>query len=211
MLGTALIVFREVFEAALIVSIVAAATRGIAGRGRLLGGGVATGVLGAVLVALFAEAIASLASGMGQELFNAAVLFAAVVLIGWHVLWMSRHGREMAQQLGSVSAAVKSGAKPPSVLLLVSAIAILREGSEVVLFLYGLAAGGSSAASLAAGSVLGLAVGAAAGAALYFGLLRIPPGKMFSATNDLLTLVAAGMAATGTRFLIQADLLPALR
>jgi high-affinity iron transporter len=210
MFGTALIVFREVLEAALVVSIVAAATRGLAGRSRIIGGGVAAGLAGALLVAAFADVISKLASGAGQELFNASVLLAAVCLISWHVLWMSRHGREMARELGAVSAAVRAGQKPPSALLLVVAIAILREGSEVVLFLYGLAAGGSSVTSLAAGSVIGLAIGMAAGAALYFGLVRIPPGRMFSATNGLLLLVAAGMAASAARFLIQADLLPSL-
>jgi high-affinity iron transporter len=210
MFGTALIVFREVLEAALVVSIVAAATRGLPGRGRTIGGGVAAGVLGALLVAACAGSLQRLASGSGQELFNASVLFAAVAMISWHVLWMARHGRELSRQLGTVSAAVRAGMRPPSALLVVVAIAILREGSEVVLFLYGLAAGGTGYAGLVGGSLLGLVIGAGAGLALYFGLLRIPPGRMFSATNGLLLLVAAGMAATGARFLIQADWLPAL-
>lgn len=210
MLGTALIIFREIFEAALVVSIVAAATRGLASRVRWIGGGIAAGILGAVVVAAFADVIANFASGVGQEIFNASVLFAAAGMITWHVLWMSSHGKAMAKELGSVSAAVKSGARPPSALLFVVAIAILREGSEIVLFLYGLSAGGSSPATLVAGSALGFAAGVAAGLALYFGLLRIPPGKMFAATNWLLILVAAGMASQGAHFLIQADLLPAL-
>lgn len=210
MFGTALIVFREVLEAALVVSIVAAATRGLAGRARTIGGGVTAGVLGALLVAACADSIQRLASGSGQELFNASVLFAAVAMIAWHVLWMSRHGRELSRHLGAVSAAVREGTRPPSALLVVVAIAILREGSEVVLFLYGLAAGGTGYTSLASGTALGIAIGGASGLALYFGLLRIPPSKMFSATNGLLLLVAAGMAANGARFLIQADWLPSL-
>jgi len=210
MFGTALIVFREVFEAALVVSIVAAATRGLAQRLRWISGGVVAGIIGAMLVALFADAIARFASGVGQELFDAGILFAAVGMISWHVLWMSAHGKAMARELGAVSAAVKSGSSPPSALLFVVAIAILREGSEIVLFLYSLSAGGASVPVLVAGSILGIAAGAAAGLALYLGLLRIPPGKMFSATNSLLVLVAAGMASQGAHFLIQADLLPTL-
>jgi len=210
MLGTALIVFREIFEASLVVSIVAAATRGLSSRARWIGGGIAAGILGAIVVALFADVIAGFASGVGQEIFNASVLFAAAGMIAWHVLWMASHGKAMAKELGSVSAAVKTGARPPSALLFVVAIAILREGSEVVLFLYGLSAGGSSVTTLATGSALGVVAGVAAGAALYFGLLRIPPAKMFAATNWLLILVAAGMASQGAHFLIQADLLPAL-
>ena len=48
MLGSGLLVFREVLEAALIVSIVAAATRGVMGRGRWIGAGIGAGVLGAI-------------------------------------------------------------------------------------------------------------------------------------------------------------------
>ena len=70
MMATAIIVFREVLEAALIVGIVLAATRGILSRGWWIAAGIAAGVFGASLVAGFAEAIASAAEGMGQELFN---------------------------------------------------------------------------------------------------------------------------------------------
>lgn len=210
MLGTAIIVFREILEAALVMSIVAAATRGIAGRWRLLINGLVAGIAGALLVALFAREIAGIASGSGQALFNAGVLLAATLLIAWHVLWMSRHGREMAQSLGEVSRAVRDGTKPPSALALVVAIAVLREGSEIVLFVYGMAASGADASALAGGGALGLVAGAAVGFALYFGLLRIPPGRMFNATNWVLMMVAAGMAAHAGQFLLQADWLPAL-
>ena len=54
MLPTAIIVFREVLEAALVIGIVMAATKGVAGRGWFVGGGILAGVAGAVLVAAFA-------------------------------------------------------------------------------------------------------------------------------------------------------------
>ena len=57
MFGTALIVFREVLEAALIIGIVAAATRGIPGRSRYLWAGVGIGIAGSIVVAAMAEAI----------------------------------------------------------------------------------------------------------------------------------------------------------
>ena len=109
MLGSALIVFREIFEAALIIGIVLAATRGVPRRTLWVSAGVAGGVLGAGLVAAFAEAIASAAQGFGQELFNAAVLFIAVVMLTWHQVWMSKHGREMARQMSDLGKSVKDG------------------------------------------------------------------------------------------------------
>ncbi|MFA6985326.1 MAG: FTR1 family protein [Arenimonas sp.] len=210
MLATLLLVFREVLEAALIVSIVAAATRGVSGRGAWIGAGMALGVLGALLVAAFAGGIAGAMSGMGQEWFNAIVLLAAVVMIGWHVVWMARHGRELSMHMKEVGSAVTAGSRPLTALLVVVAIAVLREGSEVVLFGYGLLAGGSSMASLAIGGALGLLIGAAVGFALYFGLLKIPMKHFFSATNGLLVLLAAGLASSAAGKLVQADALPTL-
>ena len=210
MFANLLLVFREVLEAALIVSIVAAATRGVPLRGRWIGGGIVAGVLGAVLVAAFASAIAEAMEGMGQEWFNAAVLLAAVLMIGWHVVWMSRHGRELAQQMKQVGSAVVAGSRPLTALLVVVAIAVLREGSEVVLFGYGLMASGESAGGLVLGGVLGLLAGVAIGFAMYFGLLKIPMRHFFSATNGLLVLLAAGLASEAAGKLVQADALPTL-
>jgi high-affinity iron transporter len=210
MLGTGLLVFREVLEAALIVSIVFAATRGVPARGRWVGGGIVAGVVGAIIVALFASSIAAAVSGMGQELFNASILLAAVAMIGWHAIWMASHGKELATQMKSVGSAVQSGSRPLSALLIVVAIAVLREGSEVVLFLYGQAASGAGAVEIVGGIALGVVGGVAVGFLLYFGLLGIPMRYFFSATNWLMLLLAAGLASQAARFLIQADILPAL-
>src|SRR5574338_1074503 len=183
MLASAIVVFREVLEAALIVGIVLAATRGIPGRGRWVLAGIAAGIAGAVLAAAFATSISELMSGMGQEAFNASILFLAVVMLGWHNVWMSRHGRAMARDMKAVGSAVAAGERPLYVLAIVVGLAVLREGSEVVLFLYGIAASGGSALQLASGSLLGVVLGMIAGAALYLGLLRIPTGKLFTVTG----------------------------
>jgi high-affinity iron transporter len=210
-LGTALIVFREVLEAALIVGIVAAATRGIAGRGRWIAAGLAAGLAGSILVAGGAEVISRLAEGMGQELFNASILGLAVVMLAWHNIWMSSHGRELAANASRIGGEIRDGGRELSILLVVIAVAVLREGSETVLFLYGIAASGeSSPGSMAAGGAMGLAGGIAVGWLLFAGLLRIPIKWFFSATSVLVLLLAAGMAAQAARFLIQADVLPSL-
>jgi len=209
MLGVALLVFREVLEAALIISIVAAATRGVSRRGLFIGGGVGLGVIGALLVAGFAGVIAEAVGGAGQELFNASVLLVAVAMIGWHVVWMSSHGRELVRHMQTVGGAVKAGSSSLTLLLAVVALAVLREGSEVVLFLYGMAASGTGAGGMAIGVATGVAGGVAMGFALYFGLLRIPLRYFFTATNWMLVLLAAGLASNAARFLVQADWLPA--
>jgi len=211
MLGAAVIVFREVLEAALIVGIVLAASAGAPRRGFWVWIGLLAGVAGAGLIALFAGAIAGAASGIGQELLNAAILLVAVAMLGWHNIWMSRHGRELAAAARSMGDAVISGARPLYVLAVVVGLAVLREGSETVLFLYGIAAaGGLSVGSLITGGALGLAGGIGIGAALYFGLLRIPTHRLFTVTSWMVLLLAAGMAAQAAGFLVQADMLPSL-
>src|SRR6267143_1471209 len=194
MLATAVIVLREVLEAALVVSIVLVATRGVVGRGAWISYGIVAGTLGALAVAAFADAISAAASGLGQEIFNATVLFIAVAMLGWHNVWMTRHGREIAANLKSVGTAVRVGDKPLYALSIVVTMAVLREGSELVLFLYGIAsAGPGQTAELGGGFALGLAAGLMLAVGMYFGLL-----------------LAAGMAAQGAAYLVQADILPAL-
>jgi high-affinity iron transporter len=210
MLATLIVVFREVLEAALVVGIVLAASRGVPGRYRWVASGVGGGALGAALVAGFAGEIASAVEGVGQELFNAAILSAAVVMLGWHNVWMSRHGREMAADATRIGREVLAGTRPLYALALVVGIAVLREGSEIVLFLYSIAAAGGGAAGMLLGGALGLIAGAGAGAAITLGLQTIPMRHLFTVTNWLILLLAAGMASQAAAFLVQAGVVPAL-
>jgi high-affinity iron transporter len=209
MLGAAIIVFREVIEAGLIIGIVMAATRGVAGRGRWVNIGIILGVLGAAVVAMFANRISEAFQGAGQELFNASVLSAAVIMLMWHNAWMARHGREIADEMRRVGTAVSEGARPLTALAVVVGLAVLREGSEVVLFLYGIMVSGTSVSSMLAGSALGIVAGAAFTALTYFGLLAIPNRHIFSVTSWLIALLAAGMAAQAVHFLNNAGWLVA--
>jgi high-affinity iron transporter len=210
MLGALVIVFREVIEAGLIIGIVLAATRGVPGRGNWVAAGVIAGALGAGVVALFAEAIANAFEGSGQELLNASVLGAAVVMLMWHTAWMARHGREMAAEMAAVGAAVTAGQRPMTALAVVVGLAVLREGSEVVLFLYGVLAAGTSGSSLFVGGLLGLAAGAAFTALTYYGLLSIPARYIFAVTSVLIALLAAGMAAQAVQYLDNAGVISVL-
>jgi high-affinity iron transporter len=209
-LPSLVIVFREVFEAGLIVGIVMAVTSGVAGRGRWIAGGVAAGVLGACIVALFTGALSQLFNGRGQEIFDAGILGFAVLMLGWHNVWMARHGRELAAEMRAAGRAVLDGSKSLAALAVVVAIAVLREGSEVVLFLYGVAAAdGGASIGMLIGGVIGLVLGAAVCVLTYLGLVTIPMRYLFSVTSTLIALLAAGMAAQAIAFLQQADILTA--
>jgi high-affinity iron transporter len=211
MLAAAIIVFREVIEAGLIVGIVLAATTGVPGRAMYVTGGIAAGVVGASLLAAFAGTVSSGLKGMGQEVFNATVLAIAVVMLAWHNVWMAQHGRELAADLKAAGQAVATGSKTLMALAVVVGIAVLREGSEVVLFLYGVVlANNDSGLSLLAGGLLGLAAGAAVSVATFIGLVIIPTRYLFSVTSVLIAFLAAGMASQCVHFLEQADILNVL-
>ena len=211
MLGALIIVFREVIEAGIIVGIVMAVTKGVRGSRLMAGAGVAGGALGACLVAAFAGVIADALNGVGQELFNASILSLAVCMLAWHNIWMASHGRQLAAEARQLGQDVRSGARSLAALAIVVAVAVMREGSEVALFLYGLvAAGGATSRDLLLGSLLGLVAGVLVSAVTYFGLVTIPPRRLFAVTSALITFLAAGLAAQAASFLQQAGVVPLL-
>lgn len=210
MLGALIIVFREVIEAGLIVGIVLAVTRGLEGARSWIAAGVGAGVLGAGVVAALADNLSAALAGRGQEVFNAGVLAVAVVMLAWHNIWMARHGRELARNLSDVGRAVVAGDKSLAALAVVVGLAVLREGAEVALFLYGILVSGESAGSLVAGGVAGLALGATVSVATFYGLVTIPPRHLFAVTTWLITFLAAGLAAQCVGFLQQAWIVTAL-
>jgi high-affinity iron transporter len=208
MLSSAVIVFREVLEAALIVSILLAATCGLPRRTLWIGAGLIAGLAGACIVALFAGSITSAFEGTGQELMNASILLIAVLMLAWHNIWMSHHARELVAHMKNVSSKITDGSLPLYFLAVASGMAVLREGSEVVLFMYSVTASGSSANSMMTGSILGVIAGILVGRLIYSGLLRIPTARLFQYTGWMILLLAAGLAASASGYLMQAGILP---
>ena len=211
MLPTATIVFREMLEIALLLGIIMAATRGLPQRLWLAVSGLAIGLCGAVIIAFFTNAISNAIDGVGQEVFNAIIMFIAVGFLSWTVIWMKRHGREMSQHLRQVGADVVAGKRSLYLITGVIALSTFREGSEVVLFTYGmLLSGQNTLSSVLAGGALGLAGGAIVGLLLYYGLLKTTKKYLLTVTSWMLILLTAGMAAQGAGFLVAADILPSL-
>ena len=211
MFPTATIVFREIIEIALVLGIVLAATRGLPKRMYLIVLGLALGVLGSVVIAFFTENISQAIDGMGQEIFNASIMFIAVVFLGWTVVWMKTHGRVLAQNLKIVGQDVLAGNRSRYVLTGVVALATFREGAEIVLFTYSMTASGAFPMSeIIIGGVIGAVGGSIVGFMLYLGLLKAAQKHLFAVTSWMLILLTAGMAAQGANFLIAAGVLPEL-
>ncbi|MDX8402405.1 MAG: FTR1 family protein [Mariprofundaceae bacterium] len=211
MIAAWIIVFRETLEMALVLGVLLAATQGASTSRRWIAGGAAGGALGAVLAAVFMEELENALAGDGEFVFNAVVLAAAAALIGWTVVWMARHGREMSARMKQVGQAVSNGAAPKAALAAVSFAAVLREGGEAVFFLFGAARSiADDGSGMLIGGVLGLASGGLTGWAVYKGLARIPLRHLFRVIGWLLTLMAAGMAALAAANLVLIGWLPPL-
>jgi high-affinity iron transporter len=212
MFSSLVIVFRETLEAALLIGIIAAATRSITQRSAWILSGIVAGLAGACAVAALTGTIASMFEGVGQEIFNATVLAIAVALLAWHSVWMSSHGAQLAVNAKRVSQDVSEGKTELAAVAVIVALAVLREGAESVLFVYGvLSTGEVTPTSAVTGAVLGVMSGAVVGALLYWGMLRIPMRWLFRVTTTFILLLAAGMASRMAQFLVQADILPPLK
>ncbi len=209
MISSLVIVFREMLEMVLVIGVLLAATRGLRTSRRWIGLGICVGLVGAALFALFMEEVEASFDGDGEFIFNAAILALASVLIAWTVLWMGRHGREMANRMRQVGTSVRDGGAPYMALAVVAFAAVLREGGEAVFFLFG-AAQAAEGEGLWFGGLLGAGAALLTGGLLYAGLVRIPVQRMFSVAGWLLMLLAAGMASQAAANLVLIEWLPPL-
>jgi len=209
------VVWRESVEALLVVGILHAwlkngdadARRGLP----YLWGGVALGLLAAVVLGAALVGFTEVLSGDAQDYFQTAMVLVACVLIVQMVLWMKRHGRTLKREMEQSLEVSARDANWWGVTVLV-ALAIAREGSETVIFLYGLGFGqsGHVDASQYLAVVIGLAL-----AFFTFYLLQLG-GKVFSwrhffrITEIMLLLLGAGLFQTGVDKLIDKEILPTL-
>ncbi|HEY9274252.1 FTR1 family iron permease [Achromobacter sp.] len=209
------IVWRESVEAMLVVGILYTWLRSTPEGKRgltYLWGGVAAGLALAVALALVLLGVSTWLSDEGQEWFQAIMSLAACALVVQMVVWMKKHGRTLKGELeGGARASVASDNWWG--LFVLVAIAVAREGSETVVFLYGTVSageGGSNMLMLALAGVAGFVV-----ALLTFWLLQLG-GKLitwrrfFRVTEILLLLLAGSLLVGGLDHLISLDVLPTI-
>ncbi len=211
----AFIVWRESVEALLVVGILYSWLRAtIEGRRGLpyLWGGVAAGLGLALMLALVLLGVSEWLSDTGQEWFQAGMSLLACVLVVQMVVWMKRHGRTLKRELEGGARQSVANDNWWGLLVLVM-IAVAREGSETVVFLYGTvsaAQDGGSPIMLALAGVGGFLV-----ALLTFWLLQLG-GKLitwrrfFRITEVLLLLLAGSLLIGGLDHLISLDALPTI-
>ena len=210
MLQIAIVVFREILEIALIVGILTAATKEVAGRGKWILGGLISGFVFSGFLAFFTDQISEGLDGSGQEFFNGLILLGASFMIGWTVLWMQKHAKTISGEMKKVGNSVREGKKPLYTLLIVVLLSVLREGTEIVLFTYSYYISGVDVFEISYGLIAGIIFGSIIGYALYLGLLKVFGKYFFIVTSYLLIFLAAGISASGIGFWVNAGIVPAL-
>ncbi|MFI6512265.1 iron uptake transporter permease EfeU [Streptosporangium sp. NPDC050855] len=210
MFASYLIGLREGLEATLVVSVLVALLVKSDRRDRLplvwAGVGAAL-VLSVAFGALLTFTVARLEYRQ-QELFEAITSLLATAFVTWMIFWMRRAARTLSGELRArLSRALEVGA---TAVVVVSFLAVAREGLETALLFFASAQGASTTAVPLIGISLGLLTAVALGWAIYHSAMRIDLTVFFTWTGLLLILVAAGIFKYGVHDLQEAGVLPGL-
>jgi len=198
LLTSVVIVLREVLEAALLISILSALS-GIMGISRQwLLWALGFGFAGAIGYGLGIDTISNLFAGTGQELSSAAMQFLIYLLL---IIFAFLAGR-------SVSGRGSHGTLTVTVMTAIVALAITREGFEILVYLFGFADEWQQSLAVLTGALIGAGVGISAGALIYYLFSSMSHRYALLLGLCVLSLVAAGMISQAALLLIQADWLP---
>jgi len=214
MVETALIMWRETLEAALIVGILLAylGRSGHRAGMRWVWFGAGAAVLAAVACGAASGGVVSALGPDAQELLQAAIVFGAVGVVSWMVVWMTRHGQEIRGELHRKADRALAGGRLAG-LAAIAFVAVFREGVETVLFLWGIAMerGGSvPVASLVGAGIVGALLAVATAWLFFRGFAFLRLETFFRVTGVLLLLIAAGLLTSGVNKLIGLGYLPPL-
>jgi high-affinity iron transporter len=209
------IIWRESVEALLVIGILnawLARQHEIASRGRIfLWAGVAAGLLLAVVLGMIFIAFGETISDEAQQGYQTGAVLIAAALIIQMVFWMRRHGRTLKRELET---SLQDAAARSSwwTIFILALVAVAREGSETVVFLFGTLAA-AQRASLA-GAIIATATGFALALATYYVLQlgsRVLSWRVFfGLTEIMLLLLAASLLVTGVENLSDLGVLPTL-
>jgi high-affinity iron transporter len=209
MIGTFIVAARESLEAALVITILLACL-GRAGRNdqkRFVWIGVLAGLLSCAGFAAITDYLESLFDGRGEQVFQAAIMVAAVLAVTTMVLWMHRQAATMRRDIQRQTESILERGEVVSLVLL-AAVSVFREGAEMTLFLWGLALSAHpSHLAMFTGGVLGICAAIACAWLIYAGALRLNLAIFFRVTAAMLVLMAAGMLAQAANRLIGVGLL----
>ncbi len=145
--------------------------------------------------------------GRTEEIFEGTAMLLAVIVLTWMIYWMRYQAKRIKSSLEQdVQSAIDAGERRG--LILVSFVAVFREGVETALFLTA-AALSTERSEVWIGAILGLALAFGLGLILYTFTIHLELRWFFRLTSILLVIFAAGLLAHGIHEFQEASLLPA--
>jgi len=211
MSSSLLITLREGLEATLILGIILAYLKKSGNRHAFrsvwLGTGLAIAV--SVIVGSIIFFAASELEGRGEQIFEGVASLTAAGLLSWMIFWMHRQSANIRGHLHSqIQTALSSRSSLGLVML--SFVAVVREGIETALFLFAATTAEESPGLYAFGGILGLGIALAIGIGIYKGASRLNLRSFFTVTSLLLILFGAGLLVHGIGELQEAGAIPPL-
>ncbi len=195
LLNSVVIVLREVLEAALLLSVLLASGRFLHTNNRWVAAALSIGIIGAASYGYFLESVSEWFDGVGQEVCNALLQFGTFALLAAIVF----------QIPGRLDNRGNSSRKVATLMAAAVALAITREGAEILVYVSGFWSMTDFFSAVAIGSVIGACIGFSIGVLIYYLLLAQPIRRAPATSVVLLALIAAGISSQATRLLIQAD------
>jgi len=206
LLSSVILVLQETLEAALLVSVLLTISNQQWQRITWLWFGIFGGIILSFLYASFMADISEWFDYVGQEVVNASLQTLTTLLIivcSWALFKSRQSGTSGEQQreehFTSIFIACAAGAV---------ALAITREGSEILIYLDGFLQQEEHFHTIVAGSSIGFSIGLSIGILIYYGLLNLPAKSRLIVPVLLMALFAGNMLSQAALQLTQADWIP---
>ncbi|OGH18677.1 MAG: hypothetical protein A3F31_05585 [Candidatus Levybacteria bacterium RIFCSPHIGHO2_12_FULL_38_12] len=206
MLGAGLITFRETLEASLVVGIIFSLLtktnqhiyKKFVWWGIGVGGGFAA-ILAYVLYIFYGGL-----SGRMEEIFEGIFMFVTAGFLTWMILWVHRQKDIVINIKRKVTEHTQSGYGLG--IFFLTASAVIREGTETVLYLQATTIAGSQ--NLLWGAFAGMMIALFIGYLIFFWAMRIRFQTVFDVTSVFLLLFAAGLVAHGVHEFQEVGVIP---
>ena len=195
LLNSVILILREVLEAAMLISVLLALSLNLRCGVRWFWWALPVGLGGTVLLASGLEMITDALDGAGQEVVNAA-LQGLVYCFTVGIVWFSVGAASSSQSQANILTILMTCA---------IALAMIREGSEVLVYISGFAAAEAHRTAVYAGSAIGAGIGLSLGVLLFSTLRELDAGLARKSCLVLACLMGAGMVVQSTMLLEQVD------
>ncbi|OGH23861.1 MAG: hypothetical protein A2698_01220 [Candidatus Levybacteria bacterium RIFCSPHIGHO2_01_FULL_42_15] len=206
MFGAGLITFRETLEAALVVGVLVSllTKTNQSVYKKFVWWGIGIGIGSALLLAVLLELFFGGLVGSTKQMFEGVLMFATASFLTWMILWIHRQ-KDMVARIKTKVVKHANEGYGLGIFFLTSS-AILREGTETVLYLKATSLAGSE--NQMVGALVGIVAALITGYAIFVWAMKIKIQLVFQVTSIFLLLFAAGMVSHGVHEFQEVGLLP---